>query len=313
MAILADYAITPDVFDVTSYSSEEVCRLHLREIGSVMRTEGLVRDLHDGAWRALFADDGRPWHRRGKELVKKLATQGRLISSPRELPAVPVDDRAWCEEALRTHSRRPLTGGIIATGPIKDEYRSESRVARIDRLDGADWWRNRSPSIRLQRRAQDYRRHLSLILRCANSIQFIDPHLDPTIDRYRHVADLLVDAGKRTPAPHIEIHRVCYVGAGRDRSILSVDQIESEFHQALARVLKSVDLQAEVFVWDHFHDRYLISNLVGILLPNGFDTSKDTDVTTWTRLGPCERDGVQREFDDASGRHHLHGKFSIPT
>lgn len=39
MALLADYAITPDVFDVTSYSNEEVCRLHLREISSVMRTQ----------------------------------------------------------------------------------------------------------------------------------------------------------------------------------------------------------------------------------------------------------------------------------
>lgn len=308
MPLLADYAITPDVFDVTSYSDEEVCRLHLREIGSVMRTEGLVRDLHDGAWRALFADDGRPWHRRGKELVKKLATQGRLISSPRELPAVPVDDRAWCEEALRTHSRRPMTGGIIATGPIKDEYRSESLVARIDRLDRADWWRGRSSSIRLQRRAPEYRRHLDLILRCANSIQFIDPHLDPTRDRYRHVADLLRDAGRRTPLPQIEIHRCSRSGNAE----LHVDQIESKF-QELAGALQSINLRAQVFVWDHFHDRYLISNLVGISLPNGFDTSNSTELTTWTRLGPRERDDVQREFDFASRRHHLHGKFSIPT
>lgn len=309
MALLADYAITPDVFDVTSYSSEEICLLHLREIGSVMRTEGLVRDLHAGAWRALFADDVRPWHRRGKELLRKLATQGRLVSSPRALPGVPSDDRAWCQEALESHSRRALTGGIIVTGPLKEKYRSESRVARVDRLDGADWWRDRSPAVRLQRRAQEYRRHLDLILRCANSIQLIDPHLDPTRDRYRHVADLLVEAGRRTPVPHIEIHR----GPGRGSSKLRVDQIESNFRQALTGALQTADLQAEVFVWDNFHDRYLISNLVGISLPNGFDTSDSTELTTWTRLGSRERDDVQREFDVASNRHHLLGHFSIPS
>ena len=309
MSLLADYAITPDVFDVTSYSSDEVCRLRLKEIGSVMRAEGLVRDLHAGAWRALFADDVRPWHRRAKELVRKLAAQGRLISSPREFPGVPSDDRAWCQEALESHSRRALTGGIIVTGPIKEAFRSEPRVAGIERLDSADWWRDRSPAVRLRRRAPEYRRHLDLILRCANSIQFIDPHLDPTRDHYRHVADLMVEAGRRKPVPHIEIHR----GPGRGSSKLRVDQIESRFRQALTGALQSADLQADVFVWDNFHDRYLISNLVGISLPNGFDTSDSTELTTWTRLGSRERDDVQREFDVASDRHHLLGHFRIPS
>lgn len=69
----------------------------------------------------------------------------------------------------------------------------------------------------------------------------------------------------------------------------------------------------EVFVWDHFHDRYLISNLIGVSLPNGFDaTSNVNEKTTWTRLGRDERDDVQREFDPAVGRHRLHGRFSIP-
>ena len=92
MPLLADYAITPDVFDVTSYTNDEICRLHLKQIGNVMRTEGLVRDLRAGSWRALVADGERPWHRRGKELVKKLATQGRLINFPPALPTDPVDD-----------------------------------------------------------------------------------------------------------------------------------------------------------------------------------------------------------------------------
>ena len=32
MALLSEYAITPDVFDVGSYSSEEVCGLHLQAL-----------------------------------------------------------------------------------------------------------------------------------------------------------------------------------------------------------------------------------------------------------------------------------------
>ena len=52
MPLLADYAITPDVFDTTSYSSEEVCGERLSEIRRVLMNEGLVRDLRAGEWGA---------------------------------------------------------------------------------------------------------------------------------------------------------------------------------------------------------------------------------------------------------------------
>ena len=45
MPLLADYAITPDVFDVTSYSSGEVCSARLETIREAMLTEGLFRNL----------------------------------------------------------------------------------------------------------------------------------------------------------------------------------------------------------------------------------------------------------------------------
>jgi hypothetical protein len=61
-----------------------------------------------------------------------------------------------------------------------------------------------------------------------------------------------------------------------------------------------------------FHDRYLITNLVGILIPNGFDvTNNPRDVTTWSRIGRKERDDIQREFDPASNRHRLRHRFTL--
>ena len=278
-----------------------------------MRTEGLVRDLRAGSWRALVAGGERPWHRRGKELVEKLATQGRLISFPPALPTDPVDDSGWCYEAIATHAKLPLTGAVIVTRPIKDAHRSEPLVASIDRLDGAAWWRPGDPSIRLGRSVQEYRQHLDLILRHANSIQFIDPHLDPTKPRYSGVVELLRAAGGRTPAPLLEIHRVGYEGSGSRRNYLNIDQLEQDFRSTLASDLQAVGLRVDVFVWDRFHDRYLISNLVGISIPNGFDTSPESaETTTWTRLGRAARDDVQREFDVASRRHKLIGRFAIP-
>lgn len=89
MPLLADYAIAPDVFDESSYSTAGECAAWLATIREAMLTEGLVRDLRGGQWSALFGADDRPWHPHGRELVKKLAKQGRLVRHDAELAARP--------------------------------------------------------------------------------------------------------------------------------------------------------------------------------------------------------------------------------
>lgn len=69
------------------------------------------------------------------------------------------------------------------------------------------------------------------------------------------------------------------------------------------------------FLWYHAAvriGRYLVSNLIGISLPNGFDTTASPRPTTWSRLGRPDRDDIQREFDKAAGRLVLRGRFRIP-
>ena len=57
-------------------------------------------------------------------------------------------------------------------------------------------------------------------------------------------------------------------------------------------------LQVDVFIWDDFRDRLLISNLVGIAFQNGFDTSSNSSITThWSCIGTKSREGVSREFE----------------
>ena len=281
-----------------------------------MLTEGLVRDLRGGEWRALFRSDERCWHRRGTELVMKLATQGRLIRYESALPDPPPDDRHWCAEALATRAARPFAGGVIVTKGIKDEYADNTLVARIDRLAGAEWWAARSSSVRLARALEDYKTNLDPILRCSNSILFIDPHLDPEKPGYSNFGSLLAQAGNRTPRPRIEIHRVCYEGSGRERKIPMREDaayFERRFRDTLAGPLRDADLNATVFIWDDFHDRYLISNLTGVSLPHGFDTTRAPNArTTWTRLGRDDRDDVRREFHPAGQRHALAVSFEVP-
>jgi hypothetical protein len=311
MALLAEYAITPDVFDITSYSSEEVCGLHLQTLKDVLLDEGLVRDLRAGDWAHVFAGE-RAWHRRGKELLKKLATQQRLIERPAALGSAPASDPEWCNEALASH-KHVAVNGIVVTAAIAGGFAKEPLVSAVDRLSGAPWWQARSASIRLGRTLAEYRAALGTVLRHSNSLMFIDPHIDPERPGYADFAVLLDVISARKPAPLVEIHRVCYEGSGPGRVFPTQREFEESFQRALAKALNTLGLSVEVFIWDDFHDRYLVSNLLGITLPNGFDTTKAPNaMTTWTRLGRPARDDVQREFDRASTRHILRHRFRVP-
>ncbi|NIA11682.1 MAG: hypothetical protein GWP10_18660 [Nitrospiraceae bacterium] len=310
MSLLSEYALTPDIFDSTSYSSDEIGRTHLQHLKEVLLNEGLVRDLRNGAWHSLFIDNIRPWHLRGKELLKKLITQHRLRLFPEVRDNEPTTDREWCQESLASHKIDPITG-IITTSKVAANFRDKREVASIDRLSSAHWWAIQSPSVRLARTTEAYKENLKLVLRCANSIMFIDPHLDPTRKNYGEFISLLEAMYDREPAPLIEIHRVCYYGSGSRRKLFTPSEWKKRFHDEWDSRLQNVHLSVKIFIWDDFHDRYLISDLVGINVPNGFDTTKRNSKTTWTRLGRNDRDDVQREFED-NGRHTLRCNFTVP-
>jgi len=208
MGLLAEYALTPDVFDSTSYSSDEVCDLRLQVLKDKLLSSGLVRNLRDGEWAKQFLENHRPWHRRSKELLKKLVTQKRIVPSIAARTNPPNTDVEWCKEALASHNIIGLDG-IITSNDIAAEYSANTLVASVEKLSGAPWWAGQNQSMRVGRNFEDYLQALNLVLRHANSIMFIDPHIDLVLPRYKDFISLLQAAGNRLPRPQIEIHRVC--------------------------------------------------------------------------------------------------------
>jgi hypothetical protein len=138
----------------------------------------------------------------------------------------------------------------------------------------------------------------------------------PDKSNYCEFLDLLVAGRRPTSPPLIEIHRAHYEGHDRisGRPIYPLpDEFEKAFRDSWGARLAAAGLSAEVFVWDHVHDRYLITNLIGVVLPYGFDIAKDpVEETTWARLTRKDRDDIQREYDPAVKRHQLICRFRIP-
>ena len=157
---------------------------------------------------------------------------------------------------------------------------------------------------RIRRTTAGYQQALSVLLRGANHLVFMDPHLDPERNDYREFKNLLVMASRSDGVqPVIEIHRVCYEGL-QDRRRVDDAEWERRFRK-LRPDLQRAGLEAEVFIWPEEHDRHILSDLGGVHMGNGFTINNNPkSFSTWTRLPRNTADAVRREFDPSVNRPH---------
>lgn len=296
--MIDEYAITPDVFDPAAYSNAafiEMCLPHLKD---PLLHEALVRDLCGGGWSQFCMEHSSSLHRLCKEIVRKLAQNNRLRRFPQHNKTAPVSAADWCQEGLGTSTADALTG-IIASHITKQNF-AQGEVASIEKLTGISWWQSRSPSTTMDRKTAEYQRVLHRVLMQANSLMFVDPNLDPSSYNYREFVQLLAPLARRQIKPRIEIHRSFCKGDGAARTFPTEMEWKNNF-AGFGSDLSSRGLSAEVFFWDDFHIRLLVSDLVGVNLEAGFDvTAKADDKTIWTRLGRSDKDDWQKKFDPAT-------------
>lgn len=316
--MLAEYALSPCIFDINSYNGDDkssrnkLCDSSLKNIRDILiEEEALVRNLHNGDWSKYVLNISSK-HPNTKYILRVLN-----LRSVKSIKIVePSSHLEWCQEALESHKREALNG-IIASQSMAANFLNEKIISSIEDISIVGWLRSRSNSVRLSRITKDYLDNLRLILSNANSIKFIDPYLDPSGTNYKEFYQL-ISAIQRTSgaAPRIEVHRK-YSGSPSDPPLTQDDWINR--FKRLSNTLVTAKLKIEVFVWDDFHDRYLISNLIGINLNNGFDISTANDMTTWNKLSRQVKEDINKEFTpDSMGKKSLVGerkliyRFTIP-
>ena len=310
MALFSEYAVTPDVFNLACYKSRDLGKTHIGQLQQVFLTEGLVRDLRNGAWQKfVLENDCDKWV---KKVLKNLKLNGRLVPSNPELSHTPQTDSEWCKEALASHDTTPLNGIIVSDAV--ERIHKNSLVSSMNKLlfRNVKWWSPADSSLRLKRTIKDYKDALKLILRHANSIMFIDPYIDPEQPNYSDFIQLLEAAGNRSPQPFVEIHRKSLRGSGKNAPLWDQKNMENTFRKKFGPALLQSNLEVKVFVWDDFHDRYLISDLIGIQMSNGFDTSTGPLQTIWSRIGRTDRKDVESDFDsNIQGKRHPKYQFNF--
>ena len=290
--MIAEFGIIPDVFDRASYSSTELGDVCLRQLLEYCRDEALVRDFCGGAWSAHIKQESARWHIRTKEFIETLCKENRLRLAKQIQQRLPENDAEWYYEAAA--SELDL---IVARNPKAIGGEDDPCVTPITGIEGSRWGRKRSPSVLLQRRTADYLKSLRPVLKHATSFMFIDPYIDETKGGYREFSQLLCKLGRLTPPPRLEIH----VWQGDGQSSRSVLDRFHNSHKALAKAR----MGAKVFVWPvNFHDRFLITDLVGLSLSNGFDiATNNVNEAIWTRLGRNDREVIEKRFEPNAARY----------
>lgn len=297
--------MTPETLAEARASSTVALELGIGCLNDLCRAEGVFADMRNGNW-SRATDAVGPLAKRFLTFARK---NRRLILAPPQLDNDPEDDEGWMWEAQRFHETFPCQA-VITHKELADTY-ADATIVSIERLNQTGWWEARSPSRNVNRTTADYRQALDLISRHANSLMFIDAYVDPLANNYREFPQLLLNAGANGRRPLIEIHRASWRRVNGQNQVQGLPQWMADF-EPWSNLLAGAGLKATVFLWEKMHDRYLISDLVGINVPYGFDISADAaETSTWTRLGSNERDKQQREFHPASVLHRHVGSFDI--
>ena len=311
MSLLHDLAITPEVFSSAGYSTPERSNDCLLQLEPLLLQEAIIRNLSGGRWKDHLEENLADCSLAGQKLLKAMAP--RLRSFETITYDDPQSPDEWCWEALAGHQREALDG-IVVGHESALRHGSDGLVCAAERVHEANWWQKRTCSVTLSRRTHDYSKEIERLLRYAKSAAFIDPYIDPTLERYAEFHKLLGICRRRETTLWLSIHRCGYRGTGTERHTLTECEARQIF-RPLAEKLNHPDMRVrvEVFIWAGFHDRFLITDLLGLSVPYGFDIDAcgEERPTRWTRLSREDSDGVLREFDENNPLHGFKFKFVL--
>lgn len=308
MSLLNEYTFTPDIFDTKSYINETECDLSIKSLISIFRNDGIARNLRGELLKNFVKDRKREWHRRGMECLKKIKNN-RYRDYHSVLEYQPNNDLDWHKEAVASCREKSLNG-IFVSPKLFNKIDINEYTCCINGIISDKWDKKRSNTIRIERTTCSYLDNLDLVLRLSNSMMIIDPYIDPREPRYSSMKEIIksIENTNKNSDFALEIHRKYQIGSGKKAQRIEID----EWKEIFLKKFGETNLNIKVFIWDDFHDRYIISDLIGIVCSNSFDTTTDShNMTTWARLDRNTKDDVEREFNPHYKRRRLIGKFQF--
>ncbi len=307
--MLYEFAFSPDVFFPEAFgvkaangeviAAENHGHLALSTLWKGIERFGVIRDLAAGSWGKNLEARREGLHARSRELLKKLRSDGRIVSSCAHYSSLPQNEMDWLNEAMASHKSEPQLAQFFGTDDFCSSLKANDYLQLpkgISKIPFCPPFSGGGCSLKVERNVEAYIIALRSLIKHSRSLMFIDPYLDLKADNYQGFLKLLREIASINPSIEIELHRQIKTAYGEQ--FMSATDWRLRFEDAIASIQSLKKLNINVFIWDEFHDRYLISNLMGVSVPYGFDTTNKSDATRWTMLSPQDTDDVRQEFSE---------------
>lgn len=307
--MLSEFAFSPDVFFSTAFGvrdlqgnfipAEDHGQLALASLWKGVERFGVIRDLGGGAWGKVLEARQNDLHIRSRELLKKLRINGRVVPAARQNVASPADEMGWLAESMASHASDPSLTQFFGTDEFCASVKSadyQQLPKGISKMPFCPPFSGGGCSVKVERKFSSYLNALRPLIKYSRSLMFIDPYLDLGADNYSYFMNFLREVATINPDVYIELHRQIKTGQGVPRR--SASDWKKSFGDVLETDPVVSALKIKIFIWDEFHDRYLISNLMGISIPYGFDITAKKEATRWSMLSPQDVDDIGQEFSE---------------
>ncbi|ACN14581.1 hypothetical protein HRM2_14720 [Desulforapulum autotrophicum HRM2] len=172
------------------------------------------------------------------------------------------DGSEWLQFVINVHSERPFRA-IIA-----DQYEGDEKFVLVNNLDLADqplWTVPKDVSVDREHKVMV--QQIRSMLNCASEIILVDRNFKPETQRFQNVlSEIMEMLSKRTHGPSIA--KVVY----HTGDSVSVGYLENQCLRHIKPIIPS-GMRLEVVVWpkDKLHDRFVLTNIGGVLFGQGLD------------------------------------------
>jgi hypothetical protein len=170
------------------------------------------------------------------------------------------------------------------------------------------WIESRSRTATVKRTITDYRNALVSTLRYAKSLALVDPYFNSYEPRFFNIiaasSDVMGQRSYGRTQGRIYIHAKFENQKPQGQT---VNYYLNEWKTKIEPLAKTYGHHFKVFLWDNvpgkevLHDRYILTDQIGVLVPGGLDCSFASNATTeWALLDEITRSFRISNYDPAT-------------
>ena len=321
MDLLYEFALTPDIFGshvVVDTATEK----DLKEILKGLRVNGVVADLHKSRWKSEVINHRLPTlsqytRDRVLHLLQFLDSRNRIVRHPRRLAGDPQNDHEWLALAIESHRRTAMRQIIAGADVCNACTESDVPLVELSEVLDSDLWQQRRTSRTVQKTIPAVTKALVPLLRHARSVSLIDPYLCPRAGRFIEIIKLVLRlAGARGHGQQMDCRIDIHAGDPSNDTDAGHSESVADRLIVWAATLNQIHVsphRVRVFLWKNYnggenlHDRFIITDQVGVSVPGGLDIKMTgtANSTTWTLLDFEDQQLWASRFDPAANVYEL--------